>query len=125
MKSKEKTRFIIKILVTRKMQLMIAMLMHTAPAHVGHRVRCSCGQPGRNTRDDSEALDVFFFRGIAQQLHAEADSQDRLFQTPNDFDEALVLESNHRIAGGTDTRQDDACGALDDCRIGGQQRFGL
>ena len=50
------------------------------PAHVRHADAGRVRHPAHAARDESEAVDIGFFRMLEQDLHAKADAEYRLAQ---------------------------------------------
>ena len=68
------------------------------PAHVGDGAPGRHREPARHARDDPEALDVLLFGSVAQQLHTEAYTEDRLLEAGQ--------EQGRVLAAARETRHD-------------------
>ena len=74
--------------------------------------------------NDAQALGGAFLGMLIQQLHAQADAQHRLAQSPQAPVEAGALQTHHGASGGADTRQDHATRGADFGRIAADPRRG-
>ena len=99
---------------------MVRTKANAVPPHVGNfegsaflpQVR---GKPFDFTRNNSEATGVVLLAPIEEDLHAEADSQDRFALSHPSFQMHLQPappEILHRSAGRADTRKNDTIGLL-------------
>ena len=95
----------------------ILRLPNRTPAHIGYRAIRTLRQLARKPWNYSQAVDVFFFRGVSQQLHAEADTKNGLRQLSNNIEKLMLPKPLHCIFGGTDARENDSCGISNVIRI--------
>ena len=59
-------------------EIMVACGTDTAPTHVWHWRLLTPGHFPCDSRDDTEAFGIVFFGALGQQLHAQANTQNRL-----------------------------------------------
>ena len=80
------------------------------------------GQPAHRARQQAEAFHIALFRAFVQQLHAQADAEQRYLQRAQRRDQALRVQALHRRRRGADARQDHPLRALQPGRIADQPR---
>jgi hypothetical protein len=85
---------------------------------------CSRSEPAHATRQQAETGDLAFFGRFEQQLHADADAEQRRFARAQGDIEPAFAQQRHRRRGGADAGQDDALGIAEFGGIAHQPRRG-
>ena len=93
------------------------------PAHVRNPDPRRRLQPPHGTGQQAQAGDVAFLRAFIQQLHAQADAQQRHRQRAQGFHQALRVQPAHRLGRGTHAGQDHPVGRLQAGGIGHHLRL--
>src|SRR5688500_5848373 len=93
------------------------------PTHVRNGKMVAIWKSPYTPGKQAEARHIAFFRRLEHQLHADANTEQRLFERANRLDQARTLQATHAIRRGADARKQHMARRLKPRRIGREVGF--
>src|SRR5882672_818975 len=85
----------------------------SVPSHVRHRTSGQGRESSRRTRNCAQTMRASFLGRFVEQLHPEADAEQRLCQARYELVEAVAMQPRHRVSRSADSREYYVAGSED------------